>query len=315
MSHTLNTFLDYYGRKIEDTLLLMLPFSEKPGTEKFNEAINYAVFPSGKRMRPFFTLLAAKTVGGNPEEAIPMACAIEYFHTCSLIFDDLPAMDNALERRGRQPIHRVFGEDVAILAALAFLNQGYAIAAQISFIKNHRMKMRRLMREITICIGPNGMIGGQFLDLWLKKDNDEKLRSESYFKTTSLMRLMLVVGAMIGGGNDNQINALAGIGEKLGTAYQMLDDIVDVIEDCGSPEVLPVEIDIKILWQKAKQNLEDVHQKLKVGIADCSPTLLIGFVDRIFGKIQKQAADIFKENKWCYVPDQTTTRWVAPRKR
>jgi geranylgeranyl diphosphate synthase type II len=300
MSDQLTKLLNYYARKMEDALVFHLPLSSKPGTELLNKAVHHAVFPSGKRMRPLFTLLATKTVGGDPEKVIPIACAIEYIHTCSLIFDDLPAMDNAQERRGRQPTHRLFGEDVAMLAALAFLNQSFAIAAQVSFPQKQEKQVQRLLNEMANCIGPNGMIGGQFMDLQLKANPNERLRSIGYNKTTALMRLMLTAGAMVGGASDAQINALGAIGEHLGEAYQMLDDIIDEFEDCSNTERVPAGIDIHALWMKANENLKNAHKMLNEELAGNSPVLLIELVEKIFGKIKKQAADRLVEDKWCY---------------
>ena len=291
MSYQLTAFLNNYSQKVEDALLRLLPRSDKPGTDMLNEAIHRALFPSGKRMRPLFTLLATRTVGGDPVEAIPIACAIEYFHTCSLIFDDLPAMDNAHERRGRKPIHRIFGEDVALLAALAFLNQGFAITAQVRFSEKQENRSEMLLHEVTRCIGPDGMIGGQLLDLRLKKKQNEELRSFSYLKTTALMRLMLSAGAMVGGASIRQIESLAVIGEHLGEAYQMLDDIVDEFEDCSCRQAGSAKIDVNALWKKADLNLKIAQRKLQEDLADNDTILLTALVDKIFLKIKKKAAD------------------------
>ena len=291
MNYQLTDFLNDYSQKVEDALLRLLPRSGKPGTDMLNEAIHRALFPSGKRMRPLFTLLATRTVGGDPVEAIPIACAIEYFHTCSLIFDDLPAMDNALERRGRKPIHQIFGEDVAMLAALAFLNQGFAIAAQVRFSEKQENRSEMLLHEVARCIGPDGMIGGQLLDLRPEKNQDEELKSISYLKTTALMRLMLSAGAMVGGASIRQIESLAVIGEHLGEAYQMLDDIVDEFEDCSCKQTGSAKIDVKTLWRRANLNLSVAQRKLQEDLAGNDPILLTALVDKIFSKIKKKAAD------------------------
>ena len=184
------------------------------------------------------------------------------FHTCSLIFDDLPAMDNAHERRGRQSTHQVFGEDAAMLAALAFLNQGFWLAGQMKFPDNQENRIHSLMHEIATCIGSNGMIGGQMLDLSLRKNVSEKLRSASYTKTTALTRLMLTTGAIVGGANDEQIEILAAFGENLGEAYQMLDDIVDEFEDHSKTGLYNEGIDIHGLWHAANEKLKKSQGKL-----------------------------------------------------
>ena len=300
MSDQLTQFLSDYGPKMEDALLGWLPLSEKPGTDLFNKAVYYAVFPSGKRMRPLFTLLAAKSVGGEPEKALTIACAIEYFHTCSLIFDDLPAMDNARKRRGRQPTHQVFGEDAAMLAALAFLNQGYGLAGQMEFPENQKNRIHRLMHEIATCIGSNGMIGGQMVDLRLKKNVNEQLRSFSYTKTTALTRLMLTTGAIVGGANEEQIEILAVFGLNLGEAYQMLDDIVDEFEDHSKTGLYHKGIDIHALWHAANEKLKKSQVKVIKDLGNDNAGLLIELTEKIFRKLKKQAADRLIEEKWAY---------------
>ena len=287
MSSQLSDFIKHYGLRLEDALLHWLPLSDKPGTELFNQAVHYAAFPGGKRMRPLFTLLAVKTVGGDPEKALPVACAIEYLHTCSLIFDDMPAMDNARERRGRAPTHKVFGEGVAILAGLAFLNQGYALAGKIHCPDNQKDKVRRVIGEMVACIGPSGMIGGQFLDLRLRSIDDEQLRTVSYLKTTGLMRLMLTAGAIAVGADNSQINALAAFGEDLGEAYQILDDIGDESEDHFSRPIFDRGRDQAVLCRNVSERLEQARNRLIGGLTN-NPSLLLELTEAIFSRLKDQ---------------------------
>ena len=140
---------------IEDALQDFLPLSRLESAARLNDAIHYAVFPGGKRMRPLLTLLGARIAGVPLDDALPAACAVEFLHTSSLIFDDLPSMDDAALRRGSATLHLVFGEDIALLAALALLNQAYALFGSNTC----------LLAEAVACIGSNGMIGGQALDL------------------------------------------------------------------------------------------------------------------------------------------------------
>lgn len=289
MGEQLAEFQKRYGPLLEESLLHWLPVSEKPGTEVFNKAVSYAVFPGGKRMRPFFTLIAADTMGVNPEKVLPIACSIEYLHTCSLIFDDLPAMDNTGERRGRKSTHRLFGEDVAMLAALALFNQGYGLIRQITPRGNVNSKFRRLMEELTTGLGPNGMIGGQVVDLRFGANDNGRLKRVSYLKTTALTRLMLTAGAIVAGAEDYQINALADFGENLGEAYQMLDDIIDEVEDYSGNVSPNTSIDAHALWQKANKKLKDSRERVVKDLADKKPALLFEFADNIFRKLKKQA--------------------------
>ncbi|MDY6972417.1 MAG: polyprenyl synthetase family protein [Thermodesulfobacteriota bacterium] len=289
MSIQLAEFIEHYRPLLEETLLHHLPISRKPGTEILNQAIYYAIFPGGKRIRPLFTLLATYTIGGDPKQAITVACAVEYLHTCSIILDDLPAMDDSVERRGRKPTHRVFGEDVSILAALAFFNQGYVLIG-LNTVKDDNIKFQSLIKEMTNCIGPNGMIGGQMVDLRLRANDKGWLRTVSYLKTTSLMRLMLTAGAIVAGAKDFQIHIMATFGENLGKVYQMLDDIVDGNEDSSADILSGQYVDALTLWQKAEKQLEESRTRLIKSLAFQNPALLLAFVDDIFGRLKKQAA-------------------------
>ena len=202
---------------IEIALEKSLPTSTLPGGEILNEAVRSAVYPGGKRMRPLFTLLAAQAAQVDVARALDAACAVELLHSSSLVFDDLPCMDDAVLRRDRPPLHRVYGEPVALLAGLALLNQAYVLFSTSP----------ALVREAAECIGMNGMIGGQALDLHESKAD---LASRDR-KTTALMRLTLTAGAIAGGASPTAVTALAECGERLGRAYQMLDDLMDVQED------------------------------------------------------------------------------------
>jgi geranylgeranyl diphosphate synthase type II len=202
---------------VEVALESRLPTSQLPGAELLNEAVRSAVYPGGKRMRPLFTLLAARAVGVSAEAALDAACAVEFLHSSSLVFDDLPCMDDAILRRDRAPLHKVFGEPVALLAGLALLNQAYLLFSPTP----------ELVREAAECIGANGMIGGQALDIGI---GDVDLASRDR-KTTALMRLTLTAGALAGGAPTELVGELAQCGERLGRAYQMLDDLLDADED------------------------------------------------------------------------------------
>ena len=202
---------------IEAALAAAIPVSTLKGSEALNEAIRCAVYPGGKRMRPLFTLLAAQAAGVDPVKALDAACAVELLHSSSLIFDDLPCMDDADLRRHRPAVHLLFGESTALLAGLALMNQAYALFAGSTL----------LVREAAACIGVNGMIGGQAVDV-----SGQDLESRDR-KTSSLMRLTLMAGAEAGGGDRSAVELLANCGERLGHAYQMLDDLMDCCTESG----------------------------------------------------------------------------------
>ena len=201
-------YVEKYRAEIEKSLHEFLPLAPPQIETKFNEAARYALFSGGKRLRPVLTLLGAELVGGNAEQVIPAAVAGEFIHTSSLIFDDLPAMDNASERRGKTSLHEKFGEGLAILVAIGFLNSAYGLV----FV-NHKNSPELAMAahaEIVECVGAAGMLGGQSVDLALAKgasfdaDSNDNFESVRNLKTSALMRLSLRVGAILAGGNETR---------------------------------------------------------------------------------------------------------------
>ncbi len=204
------------GQTIEAALRKFLPQSGTGKTGTLDQALQYALFPGGKRLRPHLTILAAQIFGALDERVLKAACAVEFVHASSLIIDDLPCMDDADLRRGKPPLHRAFGQDVALLAAFALLNQAYALFGITS----------PLIREATECIGLDGMIGGQEIDL-SNHDGHSSL-DERDRKTSALMRLSLTAGALALGASRERVEPLAAAGQRLGRAYQIADDLLDL---------------------------------------------------------------------------------------
>lgn len=222
--------------EIEKSLHENLPLAPAALGTDFNEALCYAVFPGGKRLRPVLTLLAAELIGGSRAKVLPAAAAVEFVHTSSLIFDDLPCMDDSDERRGKSCLHRKFGEGNAVLVALALLNASYHLVfagvkngcamCAVAAIKAHR--------ELTDCIGAAGMVGGQSIDLAIAKSDGvdaDRFESLRNLKTSALMRMALRLGAILSGASENQLNVLSQFSELLGDAYQTSDDLLDLQED------------------------------------------------------------------------------------
>ncbi|HKX32016.1 MAG TPA: polyprenyl synthetase family protein [Blastocatellia bacterium] len=239
MSERLRNFIDRYQRLIETALSDYLPISAQPHAQRLNEALRYAVFPGGKRWRPILTLLGSEVVGAGLMEAMPAACAMEFLHTSSIIIDDLPAMDDAETRRGRESLHLIYGEPVAMLAALALLNESYALLMRAARASGRCGAGARLVEEATRCIGSDGMIGGQAVDLALQGAGpwQEALISRN-LKTTALMRLTMMSGAIAGGADEGPAQVLANFGESLGMAYQICDDLLDELgasQELGKP--------------------------------------------------------------------------------
>lgn len=222
--------------QIEESLREYLPLAPAQIKTKFNDALEYALFPGGKRLRPVLTMLGAELVGGDADKVTPSAIAVEYVHTSSLIFDDLPCMDDARERRGKVSLHEKFGEGLAVLVGLGFLNASYGLV----FV-NHSTQPERAIKahaELVECIGAAGMVGGQAVDLAIAQGAGGDVSTQTYesesvrnLKTSALMRLALRVGAILAGANDSQLNSLSRYAELLGDSYQLSDDLLDLEED------------------------------------------------------------------------------------
>ena len=231
----LRLYVERQKPQIENALREYLPLAPASIETQFNEATRYALFSGGKRLRPVLTLLGAELVGGKSDLVLPPAVAVEFVHTSSLIFDDLPCMDNANERRGKTSLHEKFGEGLAVLVAIGFLNASYGLV-----FANHREMPERAMQahaEIVECVGAAGMVGGQSIDLALAKGagvikhSDFETESIRNLKTSALMRLALRIGAILAGANYLELANLSRFAELLGDAYQLSDDLIDFEED------------------------------------------------------------------------------------
>ena len=228
-------YVEKHKPAIEKSLREHLPLAPPKIETKFNEAVEYALFSGGKRLRPVLTLLGAELFGGKTEMMLPAACAVEFVHTSSLIFDDLPCMDNAPERRGKTSLHEKFGEGLAVLVGIGFLNAAYGLI----FAGHAALPERSIVAhsELVECIGAAGMLGGQSVDLALAKGAGEASDYESEsirnLKTSALMRLCLRVGAILAGANYLELAELSRFAELLGDAYQLSDDLIDLEEDAA----------------------------------------------------------------------------------
>jgi len=276
MSHELDLFLKDSSQALETELKRCMPVSSLKGAEELNEAIHHALFPGGKRMRPILTLLAMHTAGGPWRDALPVACAVEYLHTCSLILDDLPCMDSALERRGKKPTHLVFGESTAILAAVALLNGTWALLFQNDFSPEGVARTQRLLQEASRCIGPDGIIAGQFFDLSFFISHTTT--TESLLKTASTTRFMLSSGAIMAGAPERAVEALAIFGQELGSTYQMLDDVIDRETDAR----LGPTGQFVLLFDHACDCINQATDRLSRFFNDDSASLMLEYTRRIF---------------------------------
>lgn len=226
----MNTVLQFLAQKSAKTERALESYVERwtGAPESLRDAVRYSLFAGGKRIRPALALAAADLVAGDDAAALPPACALEMIHTYSLIHDDLPAMDNDDLRRGKPTSHKVYGEAMAILAGDALLTMAFDIAAECG--------NACVVQEIARAAGIEGMVGGQAIDLESERKQLglDELRYLHARKTGALIRVALRVGAMVAGGSQPQIDALSRYGDAIGLAFQIADDILDVVGDEAS---------------------------------------------------------------------------------
>lgn len=226
-----------YLRSVIDLELSQIFQDKNYYQKRIFESIDYSLFTGGKRLRPIMALKACEIFSDDYKSAIPFAIAIEMIHTYSLIHDDLPAMDDDDLRRGKPTNHKVFGEAMAILSGDGLLNYAFEIIMD-NMVKdsktiNDYKRKARASQEISFHSGVHGMIGGQVVDLLSNHNSmsEEKLLFMYKTKTAALIQASLVSGAIIGGANDLEIEAIREYGLNLGLAYQIRDDILDIEED------------------------------------------------------------------------------------
>ncbi|WP_129597794.1 polyprenyl synthetase family protein [Anaerophilus nitritogenes] len=218
---------------IDQAMNIYLPKEDYLQKEIF-DAMSYSIFAGGKRLRPILLLAATEFVGGNIEEALPFACAVEMIHTYSLIHDDLPAMDNDDFRRGKPTNHKVYGEGMAILAGDALLNYAFELMIE-GALKNKEDVYKKVLatKEISTAAGVYGMIGGQVVDLLSenKKIDEETLNFIHKNKTAALIIASIRAGAILGGADDEELSSLTDFSKNIGLGFQITDDILDIIGD------------------------------------------------------------------------------------
>ena len=219
---------DEYRQITEEALIPMLSSLGNIPSPLF-DAMSYSLKAGGKRIRPCLLLAACEMAGGKLDEALPFACALEMIHTYSLIHDDLPAMDNDDLRRGRPTNHKVFGENLAILAGDGLLNAAAELMAGAA-LKTGSIRGVRAMESIMRHAGVTGMIAGQTADVTGegKTPGEEEVRYIHLHKTADLLEASMEAGLALAGAGDEQIEAGRAYAMHLGLAFQMTDDLLDV---------------------------------------------------------------------------------------
>lgn len=232
---TIQDYIKDRASRVEAELLRSVP-PDWNFPDTLREAMNYSLMAGGKRLRPVFVLAAAESLQGkgHMEAALPVACAIEMIHTYSLIHDDLPAMDNDDYRRGRLTNHKVYGEAMAILAGDGLLTHAFYSVVQAA--RKHNIPADRVLaivEELSVYAGAKGMVGGQAADMQ-GEQGITQLQELEYIhlrKTSDLIVFSLRAGGIIGGASKEQLQALETFGQSIGLAFQIQDDILDLIGD------------------------------------------------------------------------------------
>jgi geranylgeranyl diphosphate synthase type II len=232
----LDAYFSSHMKRINRALESILENSGR--SDRILEAMKYSLMAGGKRIRPILCMAAAEAAGGNAENAIPAACALEMIHTYSLIHDDLPAMDNDALRRGKPTCHMAFDEATAILAGDALLTLAFQTLSSIELSSAGQAEMwLRVIQLISHAAGHCGMIQGQMIDI--ASEGNRLTLAELKFmhrlKTGALIEASLCGGAVLGGLNSKRIKMLESYAQNIGLAFQVIDDILNVE---GDPEMM-----------------------------------------------------------------------------
>lgn len=226
-----NTYVADRTRLVNAALDRFTP-AEGVHPSSLHTAMRYSLFAGGKRIRPLLCIAAAETCGGEAEDVLPTACALEMVHTFSLIHDDLPAIDNDDFRRGHPTSHKKFGEAMAVLAGDALHTLAFATVAEHQQAPD-AARIVEAVRTLAVASGTLGMVGGQVDDIAGEGQaiSAETLRSIHERKTGALLNAALRCGALLVGASDDALDALRRYGDHVGVAFQIVDDILDVTGD------------------------------------------------------------------------------------
>lgn len=206
-------------------------FIERMGEKNgLRDACEYALMNGGKRLRPILVLMIAEALGRG-FDAMPVALSVEFFHTASLIADDLPCMDNDDVRRNRPSLHKAFGESVALLASYALIAEGYGGIYRNG--QNAKEAVPLCLEAATRCAGIRGATNGQFLDLYPPDARLETIQKIIYQKTVTLFEISFVFGWLFGGGDAASLKRVQKCAYHLGMAFQIADDLLDDLQDAA----------------------------------------------------------------------------------
>jgi len=267
MTFDLASYLQEKQGLVEQALNQSLPI-RRPA--KIYEAMRYSLLAGGKRLRPILCLTTGELHGGSLEMCLPTACALEMIHTMSLIHDDLPAMDNDDYRRGKLTNHKVFGEDIAILAGDGLLAYAFEfVVTQTRNVAPHHLL--EVIARLGRTVGAEGLVGGQVLDLESEGKTDVTADTLTFIhthKTGALLETSVVSGAILAGATETEVQKLSTFAQNIGLAFQIVDDILDITatqEELGKTagkDLLAQKATYPSLWgieesQKQAQQLVD----------------------------------------------------------
>jgi geranylgeranyl diphosphate synthase, type II len=272
-SFDLSTYLVEQKKAIEIALDAALPVIYP---EKIYEAMRYSLLAGGKRLRPILCIASCEMAGGTAQMAMPTACALEMIHTMSLIHDDLPAMDNDDYRRGKLTNHKVYGEDIAILAGDGLLTYAFEFIAT----KTQNVPPQQVLQTIAHlahAVGAAGLVGGQVVDLESEGKTDVSLETLNYIhahKTGALLEACVVCGAILAGTASADLQRLSRFAKNIGLAFQIIDDILDITatqEELGKTagkDVKSGKVTYPSLW-----GIEESRRQAKQLVADAKAQL------------------------------------------
>jgi len=282
---------------------LPLPAALDP---EFRDALDYVLSAPGSLVRPRLVFQMATAYGIDPVHAQELAVALEYFHTASLLFDDLPCMDNALERRGLPCTHLLYGEEGAILTALALINRAYALTWRAVAGCPHARQAQAL-KFVENCLGVGGVLNGQSLDLHYATlprtlETTERIAQG---KTVSLIRLTLALPAMLGGASARELQQIERISVFWGLGYQIVDDLKDVLQSAaqtGKTAARDAELDrpniaVAIGVRAAVRRLTrliDLGDRVLGSLLATRPEL--EFLERLRGELQAELARVTRDS-------------------
>ncbi|MEL7510542.1 MAG: geranylgeranyl diphosphate synthase CrtE [Cyanobacteria bacterium J06554_3] len=275
-SFDLQRYLGDRAQQVEAALDASLPVVYP---EQIYDAMRYSLMAGGKRLRPILCLATCAMLGGNDAIAMPTACALEMVHTMSLIHDDLPSMDNDDYRRGKLTNHKVYGEDVAVLAGDALLTYAFEyIATQTP--QMGETTPARILQVIALlgkAVGAAGLVGGQIVDLASEGTAvDEKTLTFIHMhKTAALLEVSVTSGAILAGADQTTVEKLRRYAQRIGLAFQIVDDILDIT---STPETLGKSVGKDVAAQKAtypslwglEESQRKAEQLIKDAIAELS---------------------------------------------